>query len=215
MATQPPAPPPARRVRKRLVIPALLLALIAIFFAWLYWRGTHIETEMRNPRSAPDGAVTQLLAKDGGTFVRCAIVVDADPSGVWKVVTDYDRQADFLPYVSQISSARLDEGRIRVSGVAHSRVWGDWPFESVVTEKEDPARGEYTVSWAEEGHGELVLNRGGWAITRLGEHQTLLAYLLEVEVRRGPPFLVRNIIMNRLPSVLRAVREEVRRRQGG
>jgi hypothetical protein len=215
MATQTPASPPARRLRKRLVIPAILLALLLIVFAWLYWRGTTVETAARSPASPADGAITQLLATDRGTFVRCALVVDADAASVWKVVTDYDSQADFLPYASEISSTRLGDGRVRVRGVAHSRIWGDWPFESVVTEKEDPKRGEYTVSWDEEGQCDLEVNRGSWALTRLGEGKTLLAYMLQVEVRGSPQFLIRNIIMNRLPSLLRAVRDEARRRAQG
>src|SRR5262249_50079180 len=162
MATQAPVQPPTRRLRKRLAIPALLLFLLTISFAWLYWRGTTVETTPRNPRTAADGAVTQVLAQDGGTYVRCAIVVDAAPTHVWQVVTDYDNQADFLPYVSHVSSWRSGDGRVRVSGVAHSRIWGDWPFESVVTEKEDPERGNYTVSWSEESEGGMALNRGNW-----------------------------------------------------
>jgi uncharacterized protein YndB with AHSA1/START domain len=215
MATDAPAQPRKRRLRKRYLIPALLLALLVVVFAWLYRRGTVAETAERDPRSPADAAVTQLVSRDGRTFVRCALVVDAPPADVWRVVTDYDHQAEFLPYVGQLSSERLGGGRVRVRGVAHSRLWGDWPFESVVTEEEHPDRGEYAVTWDEEDAGGLAVNRGGWALAPAGEGQTLLVYTLQIEMPNYPTFLIRNILMDRVASVLRAVRDEVARRGRG
>ena len=104
MASDAPAQPQKRRVRKRIWIPAILLGVLALALAWLVWRGTSAETTERNPASAADGPVTQLLSQDGRTFVRTAIVVPAPPAAVWKVVADYDSHPNFIRYISDLSS---------------------------------------------------------------------------------------------------------------
>ncbi len=209
----PPAPTPPQRVRKRVLIPSILLGLVVIVFLVLYGRGTWVEPGEVNPATPAVGAVTQLYRDGGGNiFVRSAILVKAPPRAVWPVVIDYASQANFLPYVSQLSSEELDEHRYRIRGVAHSRIWGDWPFESEVRHDEKPDAAEYIASWAEEDRGELAVNRGRWTVRAAGKGQSLLAFALQVEVRHAPNFLVRNILMDRLPSVVRAVGAEVERR---
>src|SRR5947209_2458559 len=96
-----PPPPPRRRIRKRILIPAILLGLALIVFLWAYIRGTWADTEVRNPRTADEGPITQLYrapAPDGGIHVRCAIIVEARPRDVWAGVTDYVHHPEFLPY---------------------------------------------------------------------------------------------------------------------
>ena len=104
MATDAAAQPHKRRVRKRIWIPSAMLGVLLLSAGWLVWRGTSAETVERNPASAGDGAVTQLLTQEGRTFVRCAIVVPAPPAAVWKVVTDYDSHPKFIRYVSELST---------------------------------------------------------------------------------------------------------------
>src|SRR5262245_29739136 len=120
--------PSRRRRRKRYVIPLALLLLLVVLAIVVYWRGTAGETVERNPRSSADGSVTQLITRDGQTFIRCAVVVDAPPQSVWQVVTDYVSQQDYLPYLSQIATKRREDGKVEITGIAHSRIWGDWPF---------------------------------------------------------------------------------------
>lgn len=215
MSIDPPKLAGGRRVRKRYRIPLLIVLVLAGIVGWLYWRGTVAESRERDPQSVADGAITQLLTQDGRTFLRCGILVDAPPATVWKVVRDYESQADFLPYLSQISSKKLDDGRVRITGVAHSRIWGDWPFESHVREHENPETGEYSISWDERESGEFAINHGSWRITPAGDRQTLLVYSLQVEMARYPDFLVRALMRERLAGVLRAVRDEVARRERG
>src|SRR5947208_1027943 len=63
MTTGAAAQPTRRRVRKRIWIPSALLGVLLLSLGWLWWRGTSAETVERNPASAADGAVTQLLSQ--------------------------------------------------------------------------------------------------------------------------------------------------------
>lgn len=209
------AQPPKRRVRKRLWIPSVLLGVLAFAVGWLVWRGTNAETIESNPASAADGAVTQLLSQEGRTFIRTAIVVSAPPASVWKVVTDYDSHPRFIRYVGALSSQERDDGRVHLTGVAHSRLWGDFPFESDVTHVEQPAQGEYAASWHEEGKQGFVVDRGGWTVRHLPNDQSLLIFTLQMEIDGYPNFLVRNILMDRLGTIVQSMRDEVVKRGGG
>jgi uncharacterized membrane protein len=212
MAIDAAAHPRKRRVRKRIWIPSALLGVLMLSVAWLAWRGTNAETMERNPASAADGAITQLLSQDGRTFVRTAIVVPAPPATVWKVVTDYDSHPKFIRYIASISSQERDDGRVRITGVAHSRLWGDFPFESDVTHAEKPTQGEYAATWHEEGKAGFVVDRGGWTVKRLSDDQTLLIFTLQMEIEGYPNFLVRNILMDRVGAIVQSMRDEVAKR---
>jgi ribosome-associated toxin RatA of RatAB toxin-antitoxin module len=210
-----PADTPKRRVRKRLLIPSVLLALMALSVIWLWWRGTFADTQERNPASATDGPVTQLLTKDGRTFVRAAVVVDAAPAAVWQVVTDYNNHPKFLPYIAELSSQKTGDGRMRLIGVARTHVWVDWPFEIDVRHTEDPEQGAYVAAWHEENKNEFKVNRGDWTVNPHGAGQTLLIFTKQSELSGYPNFLIRNILMNRVGALMRGMRDEVAVRRRG
>jgi uncharacterized membrane protein len=207
------AQPQPRRVRKRILIPSVLLALLVLGAGWLWWRGTSAETAPRDPARAAEGPVTQLLTQDGRTFVRCAIIVDAPPEDVWRVVTDFDSHPKFMPYIAELSQQKLEDGKVRLTGVARTHVWADWPFEIDVTLKEDPAKGEFSASWHEENKTDFAVNRGAWTLRPHQDKQTLVVFTKQAELSGYPNFLIRNIMMNRVDELLAAVRDEVARRR--
>ena len=209
------AQPQSRRVRKRIWIPSAILAIVVLAGAWLWWRGTSAETVERNPASVADGAVTQLLTQEGRTFVRSAIVVPAPPAAVWKVVSDYDSHPKFNRYIAAMSSTRLDDGRVRLSGVARSRLWGDFPLEIDVTHTEKPAQGEYAASWHEQNKAGFVVDRGGWTVKSLPAEQSLLIFTMQAEIEGYPNFLINNILIDRVGTIVESVRDEVGRRAKG
>lgn len=210
MSTTPEPAAAKRRVKKRLLIPAILLGLILLVLVGLWIRGTWADTTVKNPSNSAEGTITQLYRPpDGAVQVRCAAVIDSSSEKVWAVVSDYANHVNFLPYVSEIQVAEDNDG-IRVSGTAHSRLWGDFPFSAYVRHKENPVKGEYQSSWDESADG--TINRGSWTVTPTLDGKTLLVYALQVEVDPYPNFIVRNILMDRLHLVVKAVRDEVKRR---
>jgi ribosome-associated toxin RatA of RatAB toxin-antitoxin module len=210
---QPETPQP-QRVKKRIYIPLILLVVLTVIAVGFYVRGTWADKEEHNPAGSDAGTITQLLRQpDGNVVVRCAVVVDAPPKDVWAAINDYGSHKNFLPYVTKVEATPQPDGKILIDGVAYSRLWQEWPFQSLVTNKEDPGNGEYSALWSEEDKGEFKVNRGGWSVKRFGKGETLLAFTLQIEMEKVPNFLVRNIIMDRLHSVLKAMRDEIVRRR--
>ncbi len=217
-----PSTPPAeatqpQRAKKRIYIPLILIILVVAVAIAAYVRGTWADSIERNPATADAGTITQLHQKaNGNVEVRCAVIVDAPPKEVWAVVTDYPSHAAFLPYVKEVAGIRQADGRFLVKGVAHSRLYGDWPFESLTTHAELPGD-EYTTSWTEEekDHDVFAASRGGWSVRPVGKDnkQTLLVFTLQVELQKCPNFIVRNIIMDRLHSLVKAMRDETLKRK--
>lgn len=204
---------PRRRVKKRILIPVIVLGVAVLFLLWLYVRGTWASDTARNPQAAAEGTITQLYRTPAGnTLLRCAIVVDAPPDSVWAVIQDYGKHASFLPYVSSLEAAPREEGTMRVQGIVHSRLWGDWPFTVDVVHKKVSDK-EYVASW-DNPSDTLPVNRGTWTVTGLGPRQSLIVNALEVEAAGYPTFFVRNLVIHRMHKVVSAMRDEVMRRQG-
>jgi hypothetical protein len=200
-----PAPAAApRRLKKRWLICGSLLAIFAVLLVWAYVRGTWADTTPRDPASAADGVVCHLYrTPEGHTPTRCAVVLEYPVDQVWKVVTDYAHYHEIFPTLSStpVKVVVDPDGRHHLTGVAGS-VLGDWPFEVRIAEEKLPAK--YAASWKESG-GDVLLNRGSWVLTPKDGGKTLLVYSLEVELRKYPTFLVRNILISRQPGVVEAV----------
>ncbi|HYT90143.1 MAG TPA: SRPBCC family protein [Gemmataceae bacterium] len=213
MSTATPTPQ-RRRVKKRILIPVILLGVLLLAFVWLYVRGTWADSVAHNPQTAADGAITQLFrTPQGDVQVRCAIVIDAPAAKVWDVIRDYPNHPRFLPYVSAMQAKPEEGDRVHLTGTAHSRLWGDWHFAAHVDHKKVSDK-EYVASWDEPGE-TMTVNRGSWALTALEPGKTLVVYALQAEPKDYPKFLVRNLLLSRLSSVLNGVRDEVKRRQAG
>ena len=210
-------PPPARTPR-RVYIPLVLLAIFLLVAVGFFIRGTWADTQERDPSSIADSPVVQLLRKpNGNVVVRGAIRIDARPTEVWSVVTGYDQHSKFLPYISKVEATPRNDGRIKVAGVAHSRIWGDWPFDALTLHDASPADGLFTASWSEDNVDDFEVNRGAWGVKPIdrNQSQSLLTLTLQIELKKYPNFIVRNVLMDRLPSVLTAMRDETLRRKGG
>jgi uncharacterized protein YndB with AHSA1/START domain len=205
-------PPRRRRVKKRILIPVILLGLVLLILVWAYVRGTWADSAVRNPQTAADGTMSQLYrTPKGDVQVRCTIVVDAPPAAVWEVVRDYANHPRFLPYVSAMEVQPEADDRVHLKGTAHSRLWGDWSFAVHVSHKK-VSDTEYVASW-DEPSDAMPVNRGSWTLTALGPRQTLVVYALEVEASGYPSFFVRNLLLDRLHQVVSGLRDEVYRRQ--
>jgi uncharacterized membrane protein len=208
--TEPPEPPSRRK--KRWIIPLILIGLIIIFSIWVCIRGSWADATVKNPSTSADGIITYLhQTADGHKQVRSAVVIDAPPAEVWAVVTDYPNHNKIFHYVSKIEANKEADGRYHLQGVAHSRLWGDWPYEAHVKHEQTPDKGSYRAWWDEPSE-DITVNRGSWQIQPTPDGKTLLVYTLEVEVGRYPTFLIRNLLLDRLGTVVAEVQEAVRQR---
>jgi len=204
-----------KRVKKRIYLPLIFILMLFGVGIVFYVRGSWADTAERNPSGPDAGTLTQLLNRDGNVEVRCAVIVNASPQDTWAVISDYASHHKFVPYVTKVESTKKDDGKILIDGVAHSRIWGDWPFRSLVAHHENPADGIYSAEWSDEDKDVFKVNRGGWRLTPTdkSQKQTVLAFSLQIELKQYPNFIVRNVIMDRLDSVLKAMRDETIRRK--
>jgi hypothetical protein len=206
MSTPATSAPPRRR-RRWWIIPAGLLLLVLLVAGWAYLRGTVADTATHNPTS-PGQPVSQLYrAADGHSTVRAAILLDQPRPAVWKLVTAFADYGDILPYLRNVEAER-GTGRVtRMTGEAKAPFAGYWPFTLAVhTDQEGK---EWRAWWDEKGDDQVLLNRGGWALTEPAPGQTLLVLTLEAEVRHNPTFILRNFFLYRLRQVLLAVKDRL------
>lgn len=211
----PDTPPKPRRVKKRWMIPLILLVLIVALLLFAYVRGTWADSKTKDPKTSADGVITQLYQEPNGRKnIRAALVIDAPPAAVWAVVSDYANHDKIFRYVSKSEAARDPDGRYHLTGVAHSSLWGDWPYDTHVSHIESAGTGEFIASW-DEPSGPISVNRGSWAVKPAGgaADKTLLVYTLDVEVGGYPPFFVRNLVLDRIGKLMTDVQTAVKKRQ--
>lgn len=200
-------PAPRGRLKKRIFIPLVLLAIMSSIFAALWIRGTVADTSERNPGSPADGVVTQLLlAADGRKVVRCAVVLEDPVDTVWKAVTDYAQFEKTFPTVRGVKSSVEADGRHRLACDVSS-ILGSWPIDVRIRHEEAPGR--YVASW-DEPSGDVIVNRGSWTLLPVPGERTLVVYTLDVEVRPFPSFLVRAVLLSRQKTVVEALRNHLR-----
>src|SRR5262245_17386922 len=93
-----PAAPARRRLKKRWLIPGVILGALLVLLVWAFIRGTWADTTPRDPASPADGIITQLIkTPEGHKPVRCAVLLDHPLDEVWKAVTDYEHYGEIFP----------------------------------------------------------------------------------------------------------------------
>src|SRR5215470_11648196 len=122
------SPEPAR-IKKRIVIPAIFISVAVLLLIVGTIRGNWTDAEPRNPSSAADGVVTQILrTPEGRKQIRCATIVASSPEQVWKVVTDYDHFSEIFPNIRTSKGVRDPDGRLHLTGEVRSII-GHWPMD--------------------------------------------------------------------------------------
>lgn len=206
--------PPVRRIKKRWLIPGLLLVLLIALLIWAGIRGTWADLERKNPSTVADGPVCQLFLEKppDQKVVRCAMLLGFSAEEVWRVVTDYDHFDEIFPYLHS-TRATCEGGNDKhrtatyhLTGMVHSKLFGDWPFDTHVEHRELSR----TVSWIERGH-RVTYNAGSWEMIAKGPQQTLLVYSLAVEVTPFPDSVVRNVLLDHVKEVVTAVDQRLKK----
>jgi uncharacterized protein YndB with AHSA1/START domain len=206
----PPAPPPEVPKKKR-IVGRLLLAASAVLLIVFVVRGTWTDSEPKNPTSSADRTVTQLFrTPEGRTQIRCARLMDVPIADVWRAVTDYPHFPEMFPTVKAAMSVRDPDGRFHVVLEVDTPL-GRWPVDVRITHEEGPEK--RVASW-DEPTGSITTNRGSWTLSPAGPDKTLVVYALEVEIRRYPNFLVRNVLLSRQKSVLNSFVDAVMKQRG-
>jgi uncharacterized membrane protein len=202
MDSAPPSPSPPRRVRKRIVLPAVAIAVLILLFGGIWLRGTVASAEEKNPASSTEGVLTQLyLARDGRKVVRCAVVLDRPMEEVWKAVSDYDNFERIFPTIEEVRTNVEPDGRHRLQCNVTS-ILGTWPIDVRIRHESSPER--RTASW-DEPTGNVIVNRGSWTLSPADQGKTLVIYTLDVEVRPFPDALVRAVLLSRQKTVVEAL----------
>jgi hypothetical protein len=86
--------------------------------------------------------------------------------------------------------------------VARSPLYFSWPFALLIDHHQEGS--VWSTTWDEPGGG-ISVDRGSWTLLPLGADRTLLAYTLELRVRRVPALFTDNILLDHLPRLLQAV----------
>ena len=191
---------------RRLVIPAVVLALVVAVALGVFVRGTNAETTPYEPVSVSEGPIARVVQMTDGTKTVCAAIrLPFALEEVWEVITDYDHYGDICSFLRATDLTRGPDG-CKVVGRAKTPLPGDMPFTLEL--KHEQELFEYRSTW-DDTSGDVLVNRGGWVARPIGDRETLLLIRLEVQVRGVPTFILRNLSRYRLCEVLRAVQHRL------
>lgn len=195
-------PRPTSRLKLWIAVPVVFIGVIIGLLLWGIIRGNWADAQLRNPASAADGVVTQLLRTSAGDKqIRAAVLVQAPPENVWKVVTDYNHFSEIFPNISSAKGTQEADGRWHLVGEVHSII-GHWPMDLHV--RHEQAAGKFVASW-DEPNQTWKVNHGSWVIVPHGNSESLLEYNLQLKVSPFPDFAVRAVLLDQLKPVLKAV----------
>jgi hypothetical protein len=198
-----------RRYRRKLlfILTALLTVMAAVTLG-AFVRGTWADGERRVPLSIAEGPVCYLYRDSTGEKeVRCAIRLPVSMDEVWSAITDYEHFGDICSCIHAEQITHEPDGLCRLEARANSLPPGQMPF--AVEMRHEQKLNQYVSSW-DQSSGELLVNRGQWILTPVGPRETLLEVSLEIQIRRVPTFLLRNMSMSRLRDAALAVDRRLR-----
>ena len=131
-----------------------------------------------------------------------SIVIQAPLEKVFRVVTDYERYAEFLPEVKRVSTSERSGNRVKV----HYEVEVIKRIRYTVQLIEEPP---HRVSWTLV-EGEVMRdNRGSWLLETSGEgKKTQATYSIEMALGPlVPKAIVKALVETSLPKMLEAFKK--------
>ena len=198
-----------RRPRRKLLF--LLIALstvMALVTLGAYVRGTWADTQQRVPANLGEGPVCYIYQDSSGEKeVRCAIRLSVPMDEVWSAITDYEHFGDICSCIHAEKIIHEPDGLCRLEARANAIPPGQMPF--AVEMRHEQKLEQYVSSW-DQPSDEILVNRGQWILTPLGPRETLLEVSLEIQIRRIPTFILRNISRSRLRDAALAVDRRLR-----
>ncbi|XP_020260049.1 uncharacterized protein LOC109836542 isoform X2 [Asparagus officinalis] len=155
------------------------------------------------------------LLENGGTH-RCviaSITVKAPVQAVWSVLTSYEELPEIVPNLAISKILLRDNNKVRILQegckgllymVLHARVILD-----LYEKFEEEIR-------FEQVEGDFDSFQGKWLLEQLGNHHTLLKYIVETKMHKDTflsEAIVEEVIYEDLPSNLCAIRDFVEKRE--
>jgi ribosome-associated toxin RatA of RatAB toxin-antitoxin module len=130
-----------------------------------------------------------------------SIVIQAPLEKVFRVVTDYERYAEFLPEVKRVSTSERSGNRVKV----HYEVEVIKRIRYTVQLIEEPPQ---RVSWTLV-EGEVMRdNRGSWLLEAVGQGKTQATYSIEMALGPlVPKAIVKALVETSLPKMLEAFKK--------
>jgi uncharacterized protein YndB with AHSA1/START domain len=200
-----------RRIKKRVVVPALILLLLFGTGARVVIKGSWADDAAHDPTSSADGIVRQLVLENGRKVPRIAVVIDRPVEEVWAAITSYDHFSEIFPDMAGAKGEREADGRWHFTGTATTLV-GSWPIDVKITHAHEGAT--YRASW-DDASRPFAVNRGSWTVSPVGTGSTLVVYSLDAEIPGYPAFAIRYAILHRSKTALRDLRAWIERQHRG
>ncbi|MCA9560257.1 MAG: hypothetical protein KC583_17030 [Myxococcales bacterium] len=193
--------------RRRLVAVGLVVLAVSTV-AIAYVRGTRVAATPFDPTQPDQGVRCQVVAWPGGaegeTAVRCAAVFERSVDSLWGPLTDYAKlpQAfDSVFYRFDIETLEgVAPGPVTLKGAV---VFWLMRFPLDLVLEHTAEGGVRTVRW--DAADERFATRGGWRLEALAPDRTRVEYMLDARVAYLPDFVVKVVLRDNLPRVLRAL----------
>ncbi len=188
----------------------VVLAISTVAIA--YVRGTRVTTTPFDPTQADQGVRCQIVAwpvawpggAEGETAVRCAGVFERSVESLWGPLTDYAKLPEaFDSVLYRFDIDTLDgaaPGPVTLKGAV---VFWLMRFPLDLVLEHTAEGGVRTVRW--DASEDRFATRGGWRLEALAPERTRVEYLLDARVAFLPDFVVKVVLRDNLPRVLRAL----------
>lgn len=156
----------------------------------------------RGVDKASDLSIHSFLRPEYGE-VEAKAVIEGSRTEVWRVITDYEHLAQFMPNVKK---CRIKE---RVGNTVRLEYEISFLFHTIsytAEVRESPEK--YCQTWRVLD-GPFRLNDGDWLLKPAGDDRTELSYHVRISHRIIPDRIILRILIRRIPAVYKAIQERV------
>jgi coenzyme Q-binding protein COQ10 len=136
-----------------------------------------------------------------------SILIDAPVEKVFRIVTDYDRYAEFLPEVKRVATSERSGNEVKV----HYEVDVIKRIKYTLKMQEEPP---HRVTWTFVAGEVMKDNHGSWVLERAGETKTKATYAIEMALGPlVPKVIVKALVEGSLPKMLDAFKRRAEERE--
>jgi hypothetical protein len=161
---------------------------------------------------AAEAVSMAFQAKDGYYQIQSSFDVDADPSVVWNVLTDYDHITNFIDSMKESKVVERDGSGLYLS----QRAEGGFLFFTqsarlLLYVQENPGQ---TITFQDMSGKDFNIYWGDWSLSPDGAGLIKVTYRLLAEPNFSAPF-AGDIMRGSSLDLMNAIRREILKRQAG